>query len=81
VAKLVHPPVPIMAVLDAALQALNDDGRFLRVPNGHIEVSWRQPTKGRNGEGDRPARYAVTIECGFAPERAALGVVGEHRNE
>ncbi len=61
----IDAPVPIMRVLDAALKAVSGDSRFRAVPNGRIEVAWRQPSKGRDGEGDRPARYAISFECGF----------------
>jgi hypothetical protein len=63
----VDPPVPIGAVLDAALKAIERDGRFRGVPNGRLEVAWRQAAKGRDGEGDRPPRYAISFECGFDP--------------
>lgn len=61
----IDPPTPIMTVLDAALAALESDKRFLSVPSGRIEVAWRQPAKGRDGEGDRPARYSLSLECQF----------------
>jgi len=66
----IGPPVPILDVLDAALQALAADGRFRSVPNGRYEVSWRQPSKGRDGDGDRPQRYALMIECAYTPAEA-----------
>jgi hypothetical protein len=69
--KRIDPPTPITDVLDAALKAVGSDPRFRNVPNGRLEVAWRQPTKGRDGEGDRPARYVVSFECAFNPEATA----------
>jgi len=65
--KYIDPPVPIMVVLNHALASFKADGRFRSVPNGHIEIAWRQPAKGRDGEGPRPGRYCITIECMFQP--------------
>lgn len=69
--KFVDAPVSIMEVLDAALAAVDADPRFGSVPNGRIGIAWRQPSKGRNGDDDRPARYAVNFECLFYPDRTS----------
>ena len=60
----IEPPYPIMQVLDEALGCM--DRRFKQVPNGRIEIAWRQPTK-RDGEA-RPERYYFGIEFRFDPE-------------
>lgn len=65
----VSPPVPIQTVLDAALKALSSDDRFRSVPNGRIEIAWRQPRKAKNGEGPSPGRYAITVEASFQDTR------------
>lgn len=67
----IDAPVPILDVLNAALDQLANDKRFTSVPNGHLEVSWCQPAKDRYDGTERPARYRLTIECGFDPERPA----------
>jgi len=69
--KYVNAPVDIMDVLDAGLAALAADGRFKRIPNGKVEIAWRQPRKSKNGDGGTPARYALTVEFAFVPDGRA----------
>ena len=66
--KYVEPPVPIMTVLHAALEAIAKDKRFGGVPNGHMDVAWRQENKTKGDA--RPPRFYVGFECTFDPERS-----------
>ena len=68
-------PTPITVVLVAALAALGSDERFRNCPGGNIEIAWRQPSKGRDGNPDRPARYCFTVE--FLYDGGAAGAVDE----
>jgi hypothetical protein len=57
-------PYPLMTVLDAVVKSL--DGRFKQVPNGNIEVAWRQARKTKGSEA--PPRYFVGIEFAYVPD-------------
>lgn len=64
--KHVDPPYSIMAVLDEALQSF--DGRFKQVPNGKIDIAWRQERKTKGDES--PPRYFFGIEFIYVPSAA-----------
>lgn len=63
----VDAPFPLFDVLDAALASL--DGRFKQVPNGHIDIAWRQPRKTKGDE--TTARYFFGVEFAYAPSASS----------
>lgn len=70
--KTIDAPVPILQVLHATLAAVGKDKRFRSVPNGHLEVAWKQPTTRVKGD-ERPERYVVSFECMFVPAEGGEG--------
>lgn len=61
----VDPPYLIMDVLNAVTGSM--DQRFRQVPNGRVEIAWRQARKTKGEES--PPRYFVAFEFTFDPKR------------